>query len=73
MRNPAVGRVFLISVSSIAGSTELIRHVDVVLFEGVRWFGGLTCVFGGKNAQNNFGEGQDNDMSRFAAPAQARN
>ena len=36
---------FFIHISSIAGWSELIRQVDVVWFEGVRWFGALTCDF----------------------------
>ena len=41
---------FLAHVFSIAVGRKLIGHLDVAGGEGVRWFGGLTCVFWAENA-----------------------
>jgi hypothetical protein len=44
--------VFSIYISSIAVGVKLIRQLDLVSFEQVRWFGGLTCDFWAENAKN---------------------
>jgi hypothetical protein len=50
-----IGRgLFLISILSIAVWVELIRQLYFVLFEWVRWFGGLTRDFRAENAKKSW-------------------
>src|ERR1700756_2143187 len=62
MRSPRCGRgLFFLTIISIAISIadggELTCQLYFILFEGVRWFWGLTCDFWAENAERNF-EGQ---------------
>jgi hypothetical protein len=52
-KSPAVAQgLFLISILSIADGVELIRQLDFLLFDVVRWFLGLTCDLWAENAKS---------------------
>src|SRR5260370_32633398 len=53
---PVVGRgLFFLSILSIADGGELTCKLYFLLFEGVRWFWGLTCDFWAEFEENIFG------------------
>src|SRR5271163_4330623 len=64
------GLTFFFTVLSIANSTKLNCQLDLMLLEGVRWFGGLTCDFWaekGKRKRRTAGKAMDSVISRLAS------
>jgi len=54
-----------IYISSITVGTKLKCQLDLVVFQQVRWFGGLTCVFWAENGENKLMGDKNNEMRGF--------